>query len=377
MSDPVELARRLVRAQSVTPAGPEAFDTLEEALGAAGFSVDRPVFAAGGTPVENLFATRGEGRHLALAGHVDVVPPGDLKAWTHGPFEGVVEGDTLWGRGAQDMKGAVAAMVCAACDHAANGGPGQVSLLITGDEEGPSIDGTAALMDWCAPRTRFDAAIVGEPTCRSVLGDTIKVGRRGSLSARVTVRGRQGHVAYQHLADNPVPDLLAIGQALLVPLDEGTEAFAPTNLEVVALEVDNEAWNVIPALASLRFNVRFNDRWTADALKHELARRVTNAAPSRLADVAWQQNHGDAFLTRDEALIEAVSGAVEAVTGVRPEASTGGGTSDARFIKNFCPVVEFGAVGDRMHQVDERTSVEELVRLRDVYRAILERVLAP
>lgn len=375
-ADPLPLAQALIRAQSVTPAGPAVFDLVEDALAAAGFTVERMSFCAGGTPVENLFATRGTGRHLAFAGHVDVVPPGDCAAWTSGPFAADVAGDVLTGRGAQDMKGAVAAMIAAATDWAAEDGPGCVSFLITGDEEGPAIDGTRALMDWCASRTRFDACVVGEPTSRERLGDTVKIGRRGSLSATLTVHGRQGHVAYQHLADSPVPALLAIGQALLAPLDAGTEHFAPSNLEIVSIDIANPAWNVIPAKAALRFNVRFNDVWSVAGLRTEVGRRIEAAAPERSVEIDWEAGHGEAFRTADAALISAVTQAIERSTGVRPEATTGGGTSDARFIKDHCPVVEFGAVGDTMHQVDERTSVAELRRLAATYRAIIDEVVS-
>ena len=374
-SDPVPIAQALIRAESVTPAGPAVFDEVEAALARAGFHVERVTFAAEGTtPVENLYATRGEGRHLAFAGHVDVVPPGAADTWTHPPFAAVIEGDTLYGRGAQDMKGAVAAMIAAATDWAADDAPGRVSFLVTGDEEGPSVNGTKPLMAWAAERTRFDAVVVGEPTSRADLGDTIKIGRRGTLSGTVTVEGRQGHVAYQHLADNPVPVLLAIGQALCAPLDEGTEAFLPSNLEIVSVDVGNPAWNVIPARAVLRFNVRFNDSWSARSLAAALEARIAEAAGGAKARVSWEANAGEAFLTRDDAVVEAVTHAVARTTNVTPEATTGGGTSDARFIKDYCPVVEFGAVGDTMHQVDERTSVAELRRLAAAYRAIIDHV---
>lgn len=377
-TDPLPIAIDLIRSDSVTPAGPAVFDVVEKALSAAGFAVERVTFAAEGTaPVENLFATRGSGRHLALAGHVDVVPPGPEEAWTHPPFGAVLDGDTLYGRGAQDMKGAIAAMVAAAVDWAAEGGPGRLSFLVTGDEEGPSVNGTRPLIEWAAARTPFDACIVGEPTSRVTLGDTIKIGRRGTLSGTVTVHGRQGHVAYQHLADNPIPALLSIGQALLAPLDEGTEAFDPTNLEIVSIDVGNPAWNVIPARATLRFNVRFNDLWTSHTLAEALRGRVGEAAGGADARLTFEPNPGESFLTRDEALIEAVTAAIARTTNVTPEATTGGGTSDARYIKDFCPVVEFGAVGDTMHQVDERTSVAELRRLACAYRAIIDAVLAP
>ncbi|MEM8552180.1 MAG: succinyl-diaminopimelate desuccinylase [Pseudomonadota bacterium] len=377
--DPVELASALIRAESVTPAGPEAFDICERALSAAGFAVERMVFAEReAAPVENLYATAGnDGRHIALAGHVDVVPPGPDGNWSHPPFSAAVDGDTLYGRGAQDMKGAVAAMICAAAMHLQSGGTGRISLLITGDEEGPAINGTRPLARWCSERTTFDAALVGEPTSREVLGDTIKIGRRGSLTGAITVHGRQGHVAYQHLADNPVPALLACGQALLEPLDLGSDDFAPSNLEITTIDVGNPAHNVIPGEAMLRFNVRFNDRWTLAKLKDALAARVRRAAATADVTISWQAGESDVFLTRDDDVIEKVSAAVQEATGVLPEATTGGGTSDARFLKDYCPVIEFGAVGSTMHQVDERTSVTELRRLTEAYRAIIARLLAP
>ncbi|WP_420391556.1 succinyl-diaminopimelate desuccinylase [Acuticoccus sp.] len=374
MIDPLALARALIRVPSVTPAGPEVFDVVERALRDAGFEVTRMTFASAGTGVENLFATRGMGRHLAFAGHLDVVPPGAADAWSSPPYAATVDGDALVGRGAQDMKGGVAAIIAATARWASDGGPGRVSLLLTGDEEGPAVDGTRPLVEWVCARHPIDAAVVGEPTSLERLGDTLKVGRRGSLSATVTICGRQGHVAYQERADSPVPALLSVGQALLAPLDEGTPVFSPSNLEIVGIEVANLAWNVIPATASLRFNVRYNDRWSPDTLRAELTQRITRAA-SRPVDVAWEDGVSEAFVTRDEALIEAVSDAVEEATGVRPEQSTSGGTSDARFLKDYFPVVEFGAVGDTMHQPNERTSVAELRTLASAYRAIIDRVI--
>lgn len=374
-ADPVALAEALIRAESVTPAGPAVFDVVEAALRDAGFAVERLTFAEDGSaPVENLFATRGEGRHLALAGHVDVVPPGPREAWTHDPFGAVTVGDTLYGRGAQDMKGGVAAMIAAAARWSARGDPGRISFLITGDEEGVAINGTRPLVAWCAERHPIDAAIVGEPTSREVLGDTIKVGRRGSISGAVRVRGVQGHVAYPEKASNPIPVLFAIGEALLVPLDDGNAHFAPSNLEIVSVDVGNPAFNVIPAEATLRFNVRANDEWTVETLKAHLAERIRAVAPD--AALAWHPGASGAFRTADPELLGRISAAVSAATGVTPEATTGGGTSDARFIKDHCPVVEFGAVGSTMHQIDERTSVTELRALCDAYGAIIDAVLA-
>ncbi len=374
--DPVALTQALIRAESVTPAAPAVFDIVERALAEAGFVVERLVFAEdGAAPVENLFATKGEGRHLALAGHVDVVPPGPREAWTHDPFAATIEGDTLYGRGAQDMKGGIAAMIAAAAAWSAKDGPGRLSFLITGDEEGVAINGTRPLVAWCAARHPIDAAIVGEPTSREVLGDTIKVGRRGSISGEVRVKGVQGHVAYPEKADNPIPALFAIGEALLVPLDEGNAHFAPSNLEIVSVDVGNPAYNVIPAAATLRFNVRANDEWTTASLQALLTERIHAVAPE--AEIVWQPGASAAFRTNDPALLQRIEAAVAAATGRTPEATTGGGTSDARFIKDHCPVVEFGAVGSTMHQIDERTSVSELRALADAYGAIIDAVLAP
>ncbi|GAB5374325.1 MAG: succinyl-diaminopimelate desuccinylase [Acuticoccus sp.] len=377
--DPAALAQALIRAESVTPAGPAAFDVVETALAAAGFTVERMTFAENGTaPVENLFATKGSGgRHLAFAGHVDVVPTGPREAWTHDPFGGTIDGDTLHGRGAQDMKGGVAAMIAAAAAWDGAPGSGRISFLITGDEEGRALNGTRPLVAHVAARDPIDATVLGEPTSRAVLGDTIKIGRRGSVSCEVTVTGVQGHVAYQEKAHNPVPALLSIGQALLEPLDSGSEAFAPSNLEIVSVDIGNTAFNVIPAAARLRFNVRINDRWTLATLKDTLDARIAAAAPDITLSVDWQAGASEAFYNPDTALIERVTDAIHRTTGVRPEATTGGGTSDARFIKNHCPVLEFGAVGSMMHQINEQTSLAELRRLADTYRAIIDAVLAP
>lgn len=378
--DPVTLCQALVRAESVTPAGPAAFDVAEAALSSAGFTVERMTFggADGSVPVENLFATKGSGgRHLAFAGHVDVVPPGPADKWDIAPFSGLVEGDTLYGRGAQDMKGGVAAMIAAAARWDGAPGTGRISFLITGDEEGRALNGTKPLVAAIAARDPIDAAILGEPTSRAVLGDTIKIGRRGSVSAEVKVTGVQGHVAYQEKAQNPMPALLAIGQALLEPLDEGSQTFAPSNLEIVSIDVGNPVFNVIPAEATLRFNVRVNDRWTVASLKETLDARIEKAAGDIAFSVHWVDGASGAFHNPDEALIARVSDAIHRATGIRPEATTGGGSSDARFIKDHCPVLEFGAVGSMMHQTNEKTSVSELRRLADTYREIIDAVLAP
>ena len=379
-SDPVALLGALLRCPSVTPAEGGALALLESVLAPAGFRVERPVFSEAGTPdVENLFATIGSGApHLVFAGHTDVVPPGDAGRWRHDPFGGVVEGGFVHGRGAVDMKGGIAAFVAAALDflESRKGSlPGTISLLITGDEEGPSLNGTVKLLDWAARQGhRFDGAIVGEPTNPKALGDAIKVGRRGSLSGRITVFGRQGHVAYPHLAINPIPQLTRLVRRLTAEaLDEGSERFDPSNLEFVGLEVDNSAWNVIPAEASARFNIRFNDQWTVATLEAWLAARLDEAAGNEIAyELDLQPGWSQSFLTHSPALIERLADAVEAVTGRRPELSTSGGTSDARFIKDYCPVVEFGLVGETMHQVDERAAVNDLVSLTAIYRRFLD-----
>ena len=385
-TDPLALASALVRAPTVTPDAGAALDVLEAALAPLGFTVSRPVFSAPGTPdVPNLHAIRrGDGPHLAFAGHVDVVPPGE--GWSRDPFCGEVDGGLLHGRGSVDMKSGVAAFVAAVARRlAANEPVGTVSLIVTGDEEGPAINGTRPLLDWMAGRGLTpDACVVGEPTSGEAFGDRIKVGRRGSLTGALTVRGVQGHAAYPHRADNPVRGMTVLLGALLgEPFDEGTTRFEPTNLEVTSVDVGNRAANVIPAEATAIFNVRHNDTWTAATLKAEIAARLGRAAsaptPLRSADgpirwdVAWREPPSECFLTDDAAFIAHVSAAVEGVTGRAPELSTGGGTSDARFVKDHCPVVELGIVGDTMHEVDERASVAEIEMLTRTYAALIGR----
>jgi succinyl-diaminopimelate desuccinylase len=387
-TDPAANLAALVRCPSLTPAEGGALGVLEDMLVPLGFSVERPIFSEAGTPdVENLYARRsGNGPHLMFAGHTDVVPPGDEAAWTHPPFGAVIANGELYGRGAVDMKGGIACFVAAVGRHIEKQGGfrGSVSLLITGDEEGPSINGTAKLLEWAAAKGEsWDAAIVGEPTNREQLGDMAKIGRRGSLSGTVTVHGRQGHAAYPHLADNPVRGLLQLADALLVPaFDEGTEAFQPTNLEITTVDIGNPAANVIPARATLAFNVRFSDRWSAETLRAEIARRLQQAAARKTYragsgdpvryELEWRDRPSPVFLSRDERLTGTLGAVVEAVTGRRPELSTSGGTSDARFIKDYCPVVEFGLVGRTMHMVDERVPLAELEALTHIYERFLE-----
>lgn len=387
-----DLLARLVRAPSVTPDGAAALDLLERELASGGFQVARPVFQAPGTePVENLFAAIGEGEpHLTFAGHVDVVPPGPEASWRFPPFSATIADGVLYGRGAVDMKGGLAAMAAAALAFVRENGAdfgGRLSFLITSDEEGPAVNGTAKLLEWAAARgERFSGAIVGEPTGAETLGDQIKVGRRGSWSATLTVQGRQGHSAYPEKADNPIRGLTRLLYALQAePLDEGSESFGPTSLEVVSVDVGNPAWNVIPARAEARINSRFNDLWTHITLKAEIERRLTAAAADETlgarAPVAWSLTEepalSEVFITRDDTLIGVVSGAIEAVTGRRPELSTAGGTSDARFIKDFCPVIDFGPVGTTMHQVDECVPLADIEEAARIYEAILTDYFSP
>ena len=370
--------QRLIACRSVTPAEGGAQDYLAAVLSAAGFRVERLTFSEPGTPdVANLFASFGSGSpHLVFAGHTDVVPPGDESAWTHPPFAGEIADGVIYGRGAVDMKGGVAAFLAAALARVAAGKvKGTLSLLITGDEEGPGVNGTGKVVDWAKGKgVHFDAALVGEPTSVQHLGDMVKIGRRGSLSGTLTVTGRQGHVAYPHLADNPVPRLARmIAMLSEVKLDDGNADFQPSNLEVVGLETDSTAFNVIPAKASARFNIRYNDYWSQMSL-NALIRRVVSEEGD--AEVRFERG-SDWFLTRPGELTEKIAASIKDVTGLAPEASTGGGTSDARYFKDVCPVVEFGLVGSTMHQIDERVPVAELEQLTAIYRNFIDRVVGP
>ena len=393
--DPVELTRDLIRIPSVTPADEGAMDVLERALTGLGFACRRMMFEGPSgvghdARIENLYARRGTASpNLCFAGHTDVVPTGDVAAWSAAPFEGETRDGILYGRGAVDMKGGIAAWVAAVSRILAEGDiAGSLSFLITGDEEGPSINGTVKLLDWASRRgERFSHAIVGEPTNPNALGDMVKVGRRGSLSGFVKLRGVQGHVAYPHLADNPLGVAPAVIAALMdPPFDAGNERFQPSNLEVTSIETGNRATNVVPAEVEIAFNIRFNDIWTVEALHEEIGARVRRAVetaplrtgrPAPLAyELTFEPTNAVSFLTHDATLIGGLSDAVEAVTGRRPELSTTGGTSDARFIKNYCPVVEFGLVGQTMHKVDENVALDDLHRLKAIYRAFLDKYFA-
>ncbi|WP_340159640.1 succinyl-diaminopimelate desuccinylase [uncultured Hoeflea sp.] len=387
ITDPTQTLAALIRCPSVTPAEGGALTTLSAMLSELGFANDRVTFSDEGTPdVENLYSRLGtSGPHLMFAGHTDVVPVGDQEAWTQGPFGADIIDGEMYGRGAVDMKGGIACFVSALARVIERSGTpkGSVSLLITGDEEGPSINGTEKLLAYAkAKGETWDAAVVGEPTNPDKMGDMIKIGRRGSLSGTLRVDGVQGHVAYPHLADNPLRGMVSLVEALLdPPLDAGNERFPPSNLEVTSIDTGNTATNVIPARATARFNIRFNDQWTAESLatalreRLEQAAKATNMRPGREPvrySVDFDARSSPSFLTRDDALIEALSEAVKQATGQTPALSTTGGTSDARFIKDYCPVVEFGLVGKTMHMVDERVALSDLEILTGVYEKFIE-----
>jgi succinyl-diaminopimelate desuccinylase len=381
-ADPVAIARDLIRCPSVTPAVGGALDYLERVLKAAGFAVHRPVFSEkGAADVENLYARIGSERpHLVLAGHVDVVPPGDEAAWGHPPFAGETAAGVLYGRGAADMKGGLACLVAAALDHvAAHGTPkGSLSFLVTGDEEDIAVNGTVKLLAWAAARGEaFDHCVLGEPTNPEVLGDMIKIGRRGSLNGTLVVTGKQGHVAYPQLAENPLRGLARLMGALMAePLDGGSAHFDPSNLEFTNVEVGNRTVNLIPGEARARFNIRFNDHHTYASLKALIEQRAAAAAQGARWRIDWAPSNADVFLTKPGPFVDLVAEVVAEITGRRPSLSTTGGTSDARFIKDYCPVIEFGLVGATAHQVDERTPVGDLVKLTAIYRGILDRYFA-
>ncbi|MET0744902.1 MAG: succinyl-diaminopimelate desuccinylase [Microvirga sp.] len=376
---PLALAQSLIRCPSVTPEEGGALAFIADVLGDAGFEVHRPVFSSPGTPdVENLYARWGSGHpFLLFAGHTDVVPPGDVAGWTHDPFGGIVADGELHGRGAADMKGGIACMMAAALGYIADNPScaGSIGFLITGDEEGPAVNGSVKLLDWARERgERFDHCVLGEPTNPERLGEMIKIGRRGSLTGQLAVEGRQGHVAYPHLADNPIPGLLRLIDGLLrAPLDRGTAHFDASNLEVTTVDVGNAASNVIPAAARATFNIRFNDTWSPETLRAEIERRLREAAGGSIRyGLRFEPTNAVAFLTEPGPFVEVVAEAVRAETGLAPRLSTTGGTSDARFIVKDCPVVEFGLVGRTMHGVDERVAVADLDRLAAVYRRVLD-----
>jgi succinyl-diaminopimelate desuccinylase len=379
-ADPVVIARDLVRCRSVTPEEGGALTFLQGLLAQAGFTVHRAIFAEPGTaPVDNLFARIGAAKpNLVFAGHTDVVPAGNEASWSHPPFAGEVAGDKLYGRGAVDMKGGIACFVAAALDYLdGNGGrpKGSISLLITGDEESVAVNGTVKLLQWAAAHgEKFDHCILGEPSNVEALGDTIKAGRRGSLNGTLIVTGRQGHVAYPERADNPIRGLAMLIAALQAPLDEGSEHFAPSNLEFTSVDVGNATVNLIPGEARARFNIRFNDRHSQTALKALIEQRAKAAAAGRVHHAFdWQPSNADVFVTKPGPFTDLAVAAIAEVTGRKPKLSTSGGTSDARFIKDYCPVLEFGLVGQTMHQTDECAPIADLVTLTAIYRRIIDK----
>jgi len=388
MINPVELLQQLLRCPSITPQAGGALDVLEQHAKNLGFDVTRVVFQDKNTAdVENLYASLGTGTpHLMFAGHVDVVPPGNEAEWAYPPFAGKIADGTLYGRGAVDMKGGIAAFLSALSRYLKSGkispSPGRISLLITGDEEGPAINGTVKLLKWAHQRGEYwDAALVGEPTNPEILGEMVKIGRRGSLSGILTLTGKQGHVAYPHLAANPLSALASYLDALKIPpLDEGSKNFQPSNLELTSIDTDNGATNVIPPCVKIRFNIRFNDLWTVETLKKTIEERLTkvNILPVNMQkdegithQMTWLEPSSDVFITDNEKLVLQIEKAIKTVTGIKPLLSTSGGTSDARFIKNYCPVVEFGLVGRTMHQVNEAVEVVQLEQLSLIYEHFL------
>ncbi len=376
----LEHAIKLVQCESVTPLEGGALDYLQQVLESLEFECWRLPFSEEGTPdVDNLYARLGTGApHICFAGHTDVVPVGEVTDWQHPPFDAVINDGVLHGRGTADMKGSIACFVAAVEDYLAqkSAPAGSISLLITGDEEGPAINGTKKMLGWREEKgEKIDHCIVGEPTNPAKIGEMIKIGRRGSLNGTLTIIGKQGHVAYQHLAHNPIEGLATvISKILAEPLDKGTDTFMPSNLEFTNIEVNNEAVNVIPARASARFNIRFNDAHTPASLEQLIRNRVAAA----LAGSPFQSElslalSGESFVTSVEnELVALLSGAIRDITGLEPELSTTGGTSDARFIKDHCPVIEFGLVNKTIHQVNEQVPVEHLEVLTKIYRRFLE-----
>jgi succinyl-diaminopimelate desuccinylase len=384
MTDALTIARDLVRCPSITPADAGALGVLESLLQTAGFETHRITFSEPGTAdIDNLYARIGsEAPHIAFAGHTDVVPPGDEAAWTVGAFSGEVKDGFLYGRGAVDMKGGIACSAAAVLQYLADHGgrpKGSISFLITGDEEDVAVNGTLKLLQWAAARgEKFDHCVLGEPSNVETLGDCIKIGRRGSQSGTLYVEGVQGHVAYPHRASNPVPDISRLIVALSdEPLDHGSAQFQASNLEFTSVDVGNAASNVIPGQSRARFNIRFNDLHTQATLRELVEARLAKLAGNRIkARIVWEPSNSNVFVTKPGGFTNLAVAAIEEVTGRKPELSTSGGTSDARFISNYCPVIEFGLVGQTMHQIDERTPVDDLDKLTRVYRGILDRYFA-
>ena len=375
LADPIPLARRLIQAPSVTPVDAGALAVLGGALKALGFAVRRYRF----DEVDNLYARLGDAAPVfCFAGHTDVVPPGPEAEWTHPPFDAALQDGVWWGRGAADMKGALAAMTAGVAAFLAREGRphGSIAFLITGDEEGPAINGTKRLLEAIAAEgEQLDHCLVGEPTNPSVLGETIKVGRRGSLNGVITVTGRQGHVAYPEKAENPMPALIALlGRLAARTLDDGAPHFQPSNLEVTSIDVGNAVHNVIPGAATAKFNIRFNTNHVGDELKRWIADEAQAVRLDHKVEIDLDLKvTGEAFLTRSGRFTDLIRDAVAEKTGRAPGLTTGGGTSDARFIKDYCPVAEFGLVGATIHQIDERADAADIAALSLIYTDILSR----
>src|ERR1700742_2885212 len=384
MTDAVSITRDLVRCPSITPADAGALGVLENLLKAAGFETHRITFSEPGTAdIDNLYARIGsETPHISFAGHTDVVPPGDESAWTVGAFSGEVKDGFLYGRGTVDMKGGIACSAAAALQYLGQHGgkpKGSISFLITGDEEDAAVNGTIKLLQWAAARgEKFDHCVLGEPSNVETLGDCIKIARRGSQSGTLYVEGIQGHVAYPHRASNPVPDISRLIVSLSEePLDHGSAQFQASNLEFTSFDVGNPGSNVIPGQARARFNIRFNDLHNQETLKALVEERLAKACGNRIrARIVWEPSNANVFVTKPGAFTDVAVAAIEEVTARKPELSTSGGTSDARFIASYCPVIEFGLVGQTMHQVDERTPVADLEKLTKIYRGMLDRYFA-
>ncbi len=381
--DPVTMLQLLVRCPSVTPLEAGALDCVEGWLGAAGFHCERLIFQDQNTPdIDNLFARIGNsGPHLCFAGHTDVVPQGDESIWSHAPFAADIKDGFIWGRGTTDMKGSVAAFAAAASDFVRENPKfkGSISCLITNDEEGPAINGTVKVLQWMKDKGQVpDHCLVGEPSCVDALGDTIKIGRRGSLSFVVTVEGKQGHAAYPHKADNPIPKLARLIERLAAhPLDSGNAHFDPSTLAFTSFDVGNPAGNVIPAKAVLKFNIRYSTEHDFASLKALVNGHVEKLYEEMggLWGVKFTEG-AEAFITEPGAFVGLVQDAIAAETGLVAKLSTSGGTSDARFIKDYCPVLEFGPTNATIHQTDERISVEELQATTRIYRRILDTYFA-
>jgi succinyl-diaminopimelate desuccinylase len=376
-ADPVALLSDLIRCASVTPTQAGVLDVVERALTPLGFTVTRLRFEGDGSyPVDNLFATRGSsGPHLLFNGHTDVVPPGDRALWTHDPFGAEIVGGVLYGRGAQDMKSGIAAFIAAVAQAPTTG---RLSIAITNDEESDSINGTAKLMQWAAAQGHgFDFAIVGEPSSTARVGDSIKIGRRGSLNGRITVTGIQGHVAYPHKALNPLPVAAGLVSALSGTLDDGSEHFPPSNLEFTSIDVGNTVTNVIPAAVTLAFNVRYNDKWTPESLEEAIREGIESHDDegTRITlDILGVPSRS--FLSPMSGPVELLAEVIAAETGARPEFSTAGGTSDARFVAQYCPVVECGLPGPTIHKADECVPLADVEALTRLYAAFMQRFFA-